>query len=279
MYKLIVFDFDGTLVSRGKSLDDNIIENIKKWQKKKIEVLVASGRTFRSLKKEFKDFDLEIPLISNNGNMLRMLKSEKLIFKRKIEIQLLKKAMSVFNNYNVKPIFHVDGYESGYDLVLLDTLDDITKNYVGYYDNRYKIISFEELLKEEVLSIVSYVDIEKYEKICKDLKIFSSKITTHHLTNGISHSGMMEIVGEDSNKWNTVNEYAKKRGIFPKEIIAVGDDTNDLPMIENAGIGIAMKSSSDLVKEKANFITSEDADKYSGITMVNRILQEVNNEN
>ncbi|HCO19511.1 MAG TPA: Cof-type HAD-IIB family hydrolase, partial [Tissierellales bacterium] len=50
-------------------------------------------------------------------------------------------------------------------------------------------------------------------------------------------------------------------GIKREEILAIGDDNNDVEMILNAGIGIAMKNGSQLAKDAADIITDKDNDE------------------
>ena len=42
------------------------------------------------------------------------------------------------------------------------------------------------------------------------------------------------------NKWKGVLHAAARHGVLPEQIVAIGDDINDLPMMLNAGLGVAM---------------------------------------
>ena len=55
-------------------------------------------------------------------------------------------------------------------------------------------------------------------------------------------------------------------GIKREEMIAVGDQTNDLPMIEYAGLGVAMANAVDSVKLAADYIT--DSNNEDGVVKV-----------
>lgn len=64
-----------------------------------------------------------------------------------------------------------------------------------------------------------------------------------------------EISSKNVNKWNAIEFLINKLGIVKNEVIAIGDNMNDICMIENAGLGIGMKNSSPKVLEVANYIT------------------------
>ena len=59
-------------------------------------------------------------------------------------------------------------------------------------------------------------------------------------------------------KWQGLQEYAKGRGFREEEIIAIGDDNNDISMVKNAGLGIAMKNASKNVKSVADIVTERN---------------------
>ena len=64
--------------------------------------------------------------------------------------------------------------------------------------------------------------------------------------------------------------------ILPEEIVAIGDNINDIKMINNAGLGVAMGQSSPKVQEMANYITKtnlEDGVSYA----IESILADVQN--
>ena len=75
-----------------------------------------------------------------------------------------------------------------------------------------------------------------------------------------------EISAKNVDKWNTIEFLAQKIKVLPDEIVAIGDNINDIKMIKNAGLGIAMGQSSPKVQEMANTITKtniEDGVSYA----------------
>ncbi len=59
---------------------------------------------------------------------------------------------------------------------------------------------------------------------------------------------VLEVFDPSVNKWQGLLKVAERHGIKPSEIIAVGDDVNDLAMIRHAGLGVAMGNARDEVK-------------------------------
>ena len=83
---------------------------------------------------------------------------------------------------------------------------------------------------------------------------------------------MVEIMNPLGSKWITLKEYANTLNIKPEEIIAIGDDNNDIEMIMNSGLGIAMKNGSERVKSVAKIITKNDNNNSGVAFELKRVL-------
>lgn len=71
----------------------------------------------------------------------------------------------------------------------------------------------------------------------------------------------LEIMHKNVNKGAALKTLSEKLGIHPEEIIAFGDEQNDIPMFDFVGTAVAMENGSDLAKSHADMITSSnDAD-------------------
>jgi hydroxymethylpyrimidine pyrophosphatase-like HAD family hydrolase len=87
------------------------------------------------------------------------------------------------------------------------------------------------------------------------------KLYTHVIRSPRYSGFMCEIAPEGATKWSGVLHLAEQWNISPQEICAVGDDVNDIPMIEGAGLGIAMGNAVEEVKAVADRIApAHDAD-------------------
>jgi hydroxymethylpyrimidine pyrophosphatase-like HAD family hydrolase len=84
-------------------------------------------------------------------------------------------------------------------------------------------------------------DREEAEVTKRELeKTFAEQILCQQLWVPMEGVSVLEIFDPAVNKWQGVLHVARKHGIEPEQIVAIGDDVNDVPMIENAGLGVAM---------------------------------------
>ena len=80
------------------------------------------------------------------------------------------------------------------------------------------------------------------------------RITTHVLRSPRYRGFMCELAPAGVTKWSAVRRLASQWGIADREICAVGDDVNDIPMIRSAGLGVAMGNAVPEVKAAADRI-------------------------
>jgi len=83
---------------------------------------------------------------------------------------------------------------------------------------------------------------------------FPGSLSLHTIKSPRYRDWMCEIAPVGVTKWSGVCEVAAAWGIGPSEICAVGDDVNDLPMIREAGLGIAMGNARPEIQAEADVV-------------------------
>jgi Cof subfamily protein (haloacid dehalogenase superfamily) len=71
---------------------------------------------------------------------------------------------------------------------------------------------------------------------------------------------VLEVFDPAVNKWQGILHVARHHGIDPAEIIAVGDDVNDIPMLKGAGLGVAMGNAKPEIQKLARRVIGSNAD-------------------
>jgi hydroxymethylpyrimidine pyrophosphatase-like HAD family hydrolase len=91
-------------------------------------------------------------------------------------------------------------------------------------------------------------------------KAFGDRIVSHNFTSMFNDVSVVEAFDPTVNKWQGVMHVAGMHGINPEQTVAAGDDVNDVPMIQNAGFGVAMGNGSDEVKKAAKRIIGKNSE-------------------
>jgi len=86
-------------------------------------------------------------------------------------------------------------------------------------------------------------------------------LTTCHLLHSAKYLGnFLEFQSGTASKWSALRALLDSQGIAPDEVAAVGDDENDISMLQAAGLGVAMGNAARLVKQAADVVTASNDD-------------------
>ncbi|KGG80048.1 HAD family hydrolase [Caloranaerobacter azorensis H53214] len=273
-YKLLAIDLDGTLLTDDKRILKENKEVLAILAQKGLEIIIATGRRYWSAKNFAKELGIELTILANNGNIVRRISDDKVLIANYLDREDFNRVVKKGREIGLYPILHVDHYEEGYDLLIEEDEEGIKySNYVKKNVIRHKkiknILDYEESKILVICYENSYETLREFEE--KIHKEYPQKFNTHILMNGLDVEPMLEIMSLKGSKWLSLKNYAKDRGIDESQIIAIGDDNNDVEMVEKAGLGIAMKNGTDKIKNAADIITK----KTNNEAGVSQILKEI----
>lgn len=247
MYKLLVLDVDGTLLNDEGRISPRNKEAIRKAQDRGVKVILASGRMFFITKKYADQLNLETPLITYNGALIKD-KEDRIISHTPVPLGITFQVIS----FTRKKRLHLNTYFE-------DTLYIEEENrFSRYYQNRYGVtpcvvLDLLKFYKEKkksptkLLVIIEPGEMEKWFPLFQEK--FSDKL---YLTQ--SEGRHIELLHPQVSKVFALKKIVDLYRIKREEIIAIGDGVNDIEMIKYAGLGVAMENSSSLVKEVAEYI-------------------------
>lgn len=245
MIKMVVTDIDGTIYSPKCGLKDSVKECIKNLVNEGIIVAIATGRTYGSAKSVADKIGIKCPLICYQGGLVNSYEGEILDVKY-LNPDIAREIITDFRQRNI----HLNVYVE--DKLYVENDDKYIKDYIGDKGIDYfKVDSFDELdfLKLNKLLAIKY-DVNFIDKLIKELQ---SKYPQIYVVKSFDY--FCEIANKEATKGNAIKFLANKYGFSINEVMAIGDQNNDIEMIETAGIGIAMGNGTEEIKNKANYIT------------------------
>lgn len=276
MYRLIAIDLDGTLLDDKKTIPEENSRIICEMIDKGYEVVIATGRRYWSAKQFIKDIDSPLIILANNGNIVRETKNDEIIIKKYLDLEDFKMLIKAGKKRGLSPIVHVDNYDEGYDIIIeMDKTHKGYNNYLSPDEKRYRRVeNYLELDDGKILAVIYAGNKKDMESFYFDInERYPKKYNFHVMENIQVTEALLEIMNPLGCKWLSLQEYAKQKGIKDSEIIAIGDDNNDIQMIKNAGCGIAMKNASEQVKKVADIITEKDNNESGLAFELRRVLK------
>lgn len=259
MGKIIFSDLDGTLLCDDKSISEGNKKAIQAATKAGHSFVIATGRPFESAKIISDSLGLHgegCYIVSYNGGHVYDCYHEKVLFSRNLSMQTVHELFEFTDQAGL----YVQTYQNGEIVTKAQTKE------LELYASRTNLVPcpradlLEYLTKEPNKAIV----------ICLDDHERLVRFQTEHAQWAKGKCRMifscpeyLEVVPEGISKQTGIQFLADHLGVSKEDTIAVGDETNDIEMITNAGIGVAVSNANPAVKEVADQITvksnNEDA--------------------
>ena len=249
--KMIVMDLDGTALNSNNKIPDNLQEIlISLIQNKRCRIVLASGRSISSMQPIANNLDLEAPVITLNGGVIIDPISNRIFYERNLPTDIYTESLLVLKKLNVDFVIFTASS------VYAEKPSEITQILEKYTDNTIKWIGNFTTIESPVKILFIPESEESNSKV---------KMHTKHLDIDIIESGFSftEIVPKGINKGSALQIVSEMLDIDHKEIIAFGDNENDIEMIQFAGTGVAMGNAPDHVKKEADIVT--DTNDNDGI--------------
>ncbi len=262
MIKMLVLDIDGTILSDKTPITTELKEHVRLLRTNGIKVLIATGRMLRSAKVIAKELGADDALISYQGALVTGAEYE-ILDEKFLDENLAKEIISYLRK---KPV-HINAYID--DKLLIEKKSKEVEDYVrGKYIEYTKIDSLDNIEHKKLNKLlgISYdkeliIDMaEELNAIYKE-KLYVVKSTPYFL----------EVSDPTATKGTAINFLANLWNIKKEEIMAIGDQDNDIEMLHAAGHKVAMANSSQGLKEVANFIT-KSVDENGVIHAINTFI-------
>ncbi|MEG0292490.1 MAG: HAD family hydrolase [Anaerovoracaceae bacterium] len=273
--KLIALDLDGTTLKDNNEISEETIRAFKLAMEKGIHIVISTGRCFHSLPDGIKSVKGLEYAVTSNGAEIRVLDTQKCIYRNCIDSKAIEEIYKVLTKYNYMTEVFTDGRayisEKEYNEVLEGKHPHRTIKYVT--ETRNKVPDSMEFMmnnKETIENInVFFENQEEKDKMYPILDSIKNVTLTSSLVSNY------ELGGETTSKASALKELASRIGVCYDEIMAVGDSPNDIEMLKLAKVSVAVANARQSVKDVAAYMT--DSNNDDGVAKA--ILKYAINEN
>lgn len=249
-YKYLAMDLDGTLTLPDKSVSKKNIEYIRKAQDAGVSIILASGRPLIGIEHVAEILNLygtDSYILAYNGGQIVNLSSGEDMMKKFIPMQYVHYICDLIHHFNVVPLTYND-------IGVIAERDDTDYIKMEGYNNSVPIIRVKSLEKEITNPVVKFMAVGEPEQVSKAMGYLKTNVGGQ-LNIFCSEPFFMEITPPKIEKAASLEFLLSELGSSREELIAIGDGYNDIPMLEYAGLGIAMDNAYDEVKKIADDVT------------------------
>ena len=260
-YKLLVLDLDGTLMGPDLVISDGVKQAIRRAQECGVIVTVATGRVFNSAIGFTRELGIDAPIICYQGAQVRDPVSGEILNETPLPSPFAVEAIDMLEREGLVPIAFRDGrtWTTGPspELDLFLRYHPGGEEYVAFVDDLAHFAADSPPIK------LLFTD--RPETLAERIQALAAHFTDR-LAVVRSHIHFGEITAPGVTKGSALGALAAHLGISSDEVMAVGDQENDLPMLVWAGFGIAMGNAPASVQAVADAVVpslSEDGVVYA----------------
>lgn len=263
--KVILLDLDGTLLNSQKIISPANYAALERAANMGVHIVPATGRFYEGMPEVVRSLPFVRYAVSVNGAEIYDTKEKKVLHREELESE---EALAIYEYLSSLPVL-CDAYVEGWGYMER-----------GYYDHMeefaaqpYVLKMFKELRTpvDDMKGFLAQHKVQKVMAFFNDMErravelervkaLFPNTAVSSSINNNI------EVNAKKATKGGALLNLCAVLGIDVKDSMAFGDGSNDLAMIQNAGIGVAMGNAYDGLKEAADFVTltcDEDGVAYA----------------
>lgn len=281
--KLIASDVDGTLLNKAQQCHPRTLAALEKAREAGIMTTLATGRSFAAAWPLYINFNMNAPLITLNGALVR---DQVMTYRSHyLALEALDSALQFGKELGLfTMLFHGNElYAANVNQEDCDAFFDVIR--IGK-EEQFMVQAFQGLdqlysLCECQVNKVVYFHI-KNNTALEDSQLFDiRKELDQRLSDGrfpplveptSSFSNNIELMPKGVNKGTGLAELCEAFEIMPDEVMCFGDNENDIGMFDFAGYSVAMENASLEAKKRAKFLTGS-VDEGGVGQMIEALLQ------
>jgi Cof subfamily protein (haloacid dehalogenase superfamily) len=259
--KLIAIDIDGTLLTPDKRITPATREAVRAAQEAGIVVTLATARRYLNTGPIADELGLEIPLILCDGALIIQHPQVEVLHTHELDAQVAQSAVDILVRHGIQPVVHH----------MMGTVEEMWTGPIEY-DNQWLKLYFaafpEHLYRmptdtlcavhRDPLRVVAFSSEELVYGLVPEVTVLPC--SWNAIKRGNYGSAEMAILAPDCNKATGVRALAEQLEIPMAQVMAVGDNNNDIEMLQDVGWGVAMGHANDTVKAVAQAVTTSNTE-------------------
>jgi Cof subfamily protein (haloacid dehalogenase superfamily) len=256
--KLLVVDIDGTIAGKSNQVNPKVKQAIKAAQAQGIRVGIATGRMYKSALRFHHEIGADVPIMAYQGAWIQDPATGVTHRHLPVPVEIARELIDYFEQSHLQgklsihvyrdDRLYVRGINSDTELYIdrsgigVSPVDDLRTVLTNSTDRPTKILAMSE-------------DIELIEKLRLDLRQRYTPAQLHVTT---SVPIFLETTQSGVNKATAIDYIATELlGITAENVLAIGDNYNDVEMIAYAGIGVAMGNAPANVRSLADWVAPD----------------------
>ncbi len=241
--KMIATDIDGTIMKDNFECTDAVRDCIKNL--KDVKVVLVTGRMHSATVKVAQYFNLDTPIISFQGGLVKE-QTGKTLYERLLDAQTARKIIDWALENNV----HLNLYM---DDKLYGTKDnEAIMRYTCEREINYNVCDFNNIELKNINKLLA-IDFNDADRVTGWMEYLQKEFPQLYIVKSTPY--FCEISHPEATKKYAVEFLRKHWGFDKDEVLAIGDQNNDIELLKAGGVAVAMGNATEELKKHADFIT------------------------
>ena len=249
--KLLIVDIDGTIAGSSNQVSSRVKHAIEAAQAQGVRVGIATGRMYKSALRFHHEIGADLPLIAYQGAWIQDPATGVTHRHLPVPIEIAQELIDYFEQSHLRDKLSIHVYRD--DCLYVREINPDTEAYVGR--SGVEVIAAPDLrtvLTERPTKILAMSeDIALIQSLLTELRQRYTPADLHVTT---SVPIFLETTQAGVNKGNAIDYLVKLLGINAENVLAIGDNYNDVEMLAYAGIGVAMGNAPEDVQSLGDWV-------------------------
>ncbi len=249
--KLLALDLDGTLLNSRGELSRRNLEAISTARSLGVRVALVTGRRFRDARPLALELGLDVPVISHNGALTKHARTLETVAVRLLPLEAAREVLSIGRAAGADALVSDDA--EGMGVLVYDHMSDnnpALAKYVAWSRRIHgeeadeavrRVPSLEDYLDHAPVHVSFSGGVERMKRLEERLLAeLGANIKVLSTVYPKLDFALLDVLHPEVSKGVGVEAAARELGVSREEVMAVGDNYNDLEMLQYAGTGVLM---------------------------------------
>ena len=254
--RLIAADIDGTLLNPEFRISDLDLGALRRAHDAGIEVVLVTGRrhTFALPIAQMLGFDIWV--ISSNGAIIRSLSGET-FHRDMLPVDTCRKLVLGMREFRGNTVLTFDTEAKG--AIVIERMDELSASIQRWLEKNLNFIDFvipiENALVTDPVQAMFCGPIPRMHKVLTEIDRLSLDVTVLRTEYPVRDLSIVDVLNGGCSKGHALERWATHRGIPREEVMAIGDNYNDIEMLAFAGYPFIMGNASEELRGRGWNIT------------------------
>ncbi len=270
--QLLVIDIDGTLLNPQRQITPQTRAAIQAAQAAGVIVTLATGRGYHNSLQIANELGIAIPVITYDGALILHHPDRTIIHTHTLAAHIAQQAADILVAYRIQPIIHrmndaAEEIWTGYE----EFDNPELAGYFTYFSHAQRLDHATLCRhKPDPLRVVGFASHEALSQLAPAMDVLDC--AWHTIERGNYSCAEIAIMNKTCSKASSVITLAHDLNIPLSAVMAIGDNINDLTMLQKVGWGVAMGQASDLIKDAAHAVTASNSENGVALAIARYIL-------